>query len=283
MSPRRRAGFDDGRGTGREAAARQLLDRMMAGADAARDWSTDPALPEHRERSVDELISARGGVTAFAREAGVNRSTVYRWRSGECSPGARNRDKLEGISRDITRSERRAAGQREWGELARRYDGAKGLAQQIGVSTATANKWLAGTSTPNAQNLAALQRADRAWRIKETYGLAVGGDGRPDRRRVFFRVVGDSKVKGEGSPEDMRRGRDWGSQNGGLPGLEFTNDDAMNSFWDNAIDGDEEGTLDALQSYMSTDVTSVGTYSPEEGLGVFFDRIDDFLLIQEDD
>jgi transcriptional regulator with XRE-family HTH domain len=228
-------------------------------------------------------VAARGGATALARELGVNRSTVYRWRSGECAPGTRNRDKLEGINRDVTHGERHAAAQREWGELANRYGGTKGLAQQVDVSTSTVNKWLNGTSSPNAHNLASLQRADRTWRIKETYHLTLGDNGRPDRRRVYFRVQGDSKIKGAGSPEDERHGKNWGSQNGSLPGLEFTNDDALNSFWDNAVDGDEEGTLDALQSYMSTDVTSVGTYSPDEGLGVFFDRIDDFLFIQEDD
>src|SRR4051794_17653633 len=115
---RRRASFDDGLGRGRQAAAEQLLDQLVKGAPAARDWTQSPDLPGRRARTIEDLIEAGGGVPGLARDAGVARRTVQSWRNQGVTPRASSREKLDRVNDRIDATERRAAAQHEFGELA---------------------------------------------------------------------------------------------------------------------------------------------------------------------
>lgn len=283
---RRRAGFDDGQGRGREAAAEQLMDKLTGGTDAARDWSQAPDLPSHRDRGIEELIGERGGVSQLARDLGVARTTVQRWHHRGSTPNAASRAKLDQVNQSITKQQRREAAQQEWGAVAQRHGGAKGLAAAAGVSTSTANKWLSGASSPSVANQAALKRADNAWRVANAHNLTVSPDSGQPQRRVYFRTSGEATVIGrDGSPPDARGRREWGghSEGMGMPGIEYNDvNGGFSTFWDAASNGDAIGALDAFQNFMSTEVTDCAGYDPGAGVGVFFDNFDSFELIEDD-
>lgn len=283
---RRRAGFDDGQGRGREAAADQLMNKLTGSTSAGRDWSQSPDLPGPRDRGLDELISERGGTSQLARDLGVARTTVQRWHNRGSTPSAGSRAKLDQLNQQVTKQHRREAAQQEWGSMAQRHGGAKGLAAAAGVSTSTANKWLSGASSPSVANQAALKRADNAWRISQAHNLTVSSDtGQPDRR-VYFKTSGEANVIGrEGSPPDARGRREWGgaSEGMGMPGIEYNDaHGGFSNFWDAASNGDALGALDAFQEFMSTEVTDCSGYDPGRGVGVFFDNFDSFELIEDD-
>lgn len=275
---RRRAGFDDGRGHGRAAAAQQLMDQLTGRTTGGRDWSQPVERPAHEDRSLEQLISDRGSVSQLARDMGVARTTVQRWRNRGTTPRGGSREKLDRINQQVTADKRRTAAQREWGQVADRLGGAKGLAAAAGVTTSTANKWLAGTSSPSVGSQAALQQADTAWRISQTQNLTLGAGGAPPPGDIRLQVHGTSVVRGNSdSPEDLRT-RDWGSTGGGLP---YSGDapGGFDQFWNAATSGDSLGALDALQEYM-TGQTNCSHYDPDTGAGVLFDDIEGLDLSQ---
>lgn len=281
---RRRASYDDGLGRGRQAAADQLLSQLVGSEPAARDWTQSPTLPGRRDRGIEELIEARGGVAGLARDLGVARTTVQGWRNRGVTPRGASRDKLGQLNDQLNAAERRAAAQKEFGELANRYGGTKGLAATVGVNPSTASRWLSGKSAPSLGNLEALKRADNRWRIAKTQGITLGPDGRP-AKRMHFKTTGEAKVIGRsGSPEDDRGSRTWGeaSQGMGQPGIAFTDANGeFGGFWDAAAAGDALGALDAFQAYMSNEVTNCSGYDPENGIGVFFENFENFDLIED--
>lgn len=283
---RRRAGFDDGQDRGRAAAADQLMDKLTGSTTAARDWSQPVDLPQHHERGIEELVQEQGGVSALARELGVARRTVQRWQNQGATPNEASRDKLNHVNQEITKRERREAAQQEWADVAQRHGGARGIASAAGVSTSTANKWLAGTSSPSVASQAALKRSDNAWRVSQAHNLTINSDtGKPDGR-VYFKTTGEAQIVGrDGSPPDARGRRDWGSgsEGMGMPGIEYNDaTGGFSNFWDAASNGDATGALDAFQEFMSTEVTDCSGYDPDGGVGVFFDRVDEFELIEDD-
>lgn len=284
---RRRAGFDDGQSRGRAAAAEQLMNKLLGETTASRDWSQPLERPAQQDRSVEELVADRGGVSALARELGVARSTVQRWQKGS-APNTSSREKLDRTNEQITKRERRDAAQREWGEYAQRHGGARGIATAAGVSTSTAQKWLSGTSSPSVASQAALKRADNVWRISQSHNLTIDSDTGKPEQSVFFRAAGETQIVPgrKGSPPDARGRRGWGAGEGdpkGQPGIEYTETTAgsFSTFWDSASNGDATSTLDAFQAFLSNEVTGCAEYDPNAGVGVFFDNIDEFDLIEE--
>lgn len=273
---------------GREIAAGQLEEFMLSGAEAARDWDTPPPRYQDRERSIDELIEAHGGTRGLAESTGRSQKTIREWRRHGTEHITRSsRDALDRANANVEKQERRAHGQAEFGELAQRCGGSQGLADAAGVSRRTAQKWLSGASSPSAANLGALQRADRRYRMAQTYGhLGVSPDSiRPDER-VHMKATGrvHAGVGGARLSPPYDYARNIGINSVDERGHELPPNVAAGMF-DAMETGNTAGALDALQRHLSGaeagdpwGYANVGTYSVEEDLGFFIDDFTEFNL-----
>lgn len=269
------------RPTGRTAAATSLLELMLSGADAARDWARPIELPADRDRSLADMISRSGSVSALARDLHVSRSTVQRWRSGASTPGTTSRTKITEYNRAADRAARADVASHELGELINRYGGVKNLAQQIGANPSTIHRWLSGdTRSISPQYQQRLARADRQYRVQQTYGLSLGAGGRP-KTPVYMHAKGDVGVYSASSPP-YEYAKNFGYHTPGYPGHPL-GDEVVADLFSAASDGDAFAALDILQADLSINYAQVPEgYDPAEGFGLYFGTVDEFELFQED-
>lgn len=270
---------------GRSVAARQLQEFMLGDTDAARDWSEAPDRFTPRERGIDELITEFGGTKGLAEATGRSQRQIQRWRqTGTSNLTASSRTALDHANNTLNAKERREHGRREWGEIAERFGGTRGLARTIGVHQRTVQSWMAGSSVPSDKNLAALHRADRGYRIAQTYGnLDVDpGSGKPSGR-VHMKASGMVRAQGTGGTPLYQFNRNIGIASLDEAGHELPPDVAGDMF--TAMrNGDSTGALDVLQQHLSGaregdpwSYAQCGAYSVEDDIGFF---VDDFTDLQ---
>ncbi len=270
---------------GREVAAHQLEEFMLSGADASRDWTQPPSRHTGRERDIHELIAEYGGTHAVAQATGRSQRQIQRWaRSGTDRMSPESRRALTRASDRLNAADRRAHGRAEWGALAQRFGGAKGLAQALGVHHRTAQKWLSGAAVPSEANLARLKQADRGYRLSQTYGHlgSQAADPAP-AGRVHMKASGDVRARGvHGSPVyDYQR--QLGIASVDDRGHELPPEVSQDLF--QAMQTDPHQALDVLQEHLSGardgdpwGYANCGAYDPDQEWGFFLDNFSDFHL-----
>ena len=141
-------------------------------------------------------------------------------------------------------------------------------------------RWASGEiSAPLADARRILQRADAAVRMRGQ-GLNVDpATGRP-RGAVFLQMKGELRIN-----LSRNDGYHYPSRQIGTSEADQISPEIMAQLVDALGQGDIQGVQAALENHLSTEYLgqTIGRYDPNQGIGVFIDRVDQITFYQDAD
>lgn len=215
------------------------------------------------------LVREAGGSRAVGQIVGRSPRTIQRWMAGQV--GHIPRQARETLASTVQAQRTR--------DLVEQLGGVQRVADLTGRSTRTVQRWMAGqirTPRPDARRM--LQRGATSARMS-THGIQVDPRTGLPSSPVFIRLAGKIRAKNAspspGYDYDRRIGVDDRTRGIALP------DHVVAAIVAALSQGDRWAAHAALEEWLSTDFSAVGTYQPEQGYGMFVDRIDSVEFNQE--
>lgn len=236
---------------------------------AARAITTSLASPRISS-AISDLIRDAGGPKAASRLVGRSERSLQRWAAGtvqnipvhargvlaRASVASRNRDLIQELG------------------------GTRRTADLTGRSLRTVQRWASGEiAAPLADARRVLQRADGARRMRGQ-GLNIDpATGRP-RGPVFLQMKGELRIN-----LSRNDGYHYPSRQIGTSEADQISPEIMAQLVDAIGQGDIQGVQAALENHLSTEYLgqTIGRYDPNQGIGVFIDRIDQITFTQDED
>lgn len=232
----------------REQAARALTD-ALAGPPPTSD--------------LRALVQDVGGSRAAGGLVGRSPRTIQRWMAGQ----------VDHVPRDARQAITRASQAERTRSLVDQLGGVRRVAALTGRSVRTVQRWTTGQiRAPRRDAQRALQRGNVAVRMS-LLGLAIDPATGQPASPVFMRLSGNIRAKGSSTSPDYNYDRRIGVLRD--PRGERIPDDVVAAIVQHLSVGDRWSALQALEAWLSTDFSAVGTYNPSDGYGMFVDRIDD--------
>ena len=208
------------------------------------------------------LVREAGGAREVGQIVGRSARTVQRWLAGQVAHIPR--EARESLARSVQTQRTR--------DLVDRLGGAQEVAELTGRSTRTVQRWMAGQiRTPRADARRVLQRGAAATRMSIN-GLSIDPRTGLPASPVFMRLAGNIRAKGSSTSPSYNYDRRIGVMTD--PRGERLPDHVVATIVEAISQGDSWGAHAALEEWLSTDFSAVGTYQPEAGYGMFVDRID---------
>lgn len=167
-------------------------------------------------------------------------------------------------------SEALAGTPQELAQTIQRLGGPKKVANLVGRSVRTVQRWASGTiRAPKPDARLALNRADIRDRLARR-GINVDDTGKP-RRPISFQGSGQVSVQGPSKTPTYNYFRRLGAQ-GGID----IDPDTIAAMLDRIAHGDTEGALRLIERDLTRDYADCGdNYNPETGQGFRFDNLTD--------
>ena len=236
---------------------------------AARAITTSLASPRV-SGSIGDLIRDAGGPRAASRLVGRSTRSLQRWARGDVqhipahARGVLARASVAGRNRDLIQE----------------LGGVRRTAELTGRSVRTVQRWASGEiTTPLADARRMLQRADAARRMRGQ-GLNIDpATGRP-RGAVFLQMKGEIRVN-----IPRNDGYHYPTRQIGTSEADQISPEIMAQLVDALGQGDIQGVQAALENHLSTEYLgqTIGRYDPNQGIGVFIDRVDQITFYQDAD
>lgn len=236
---------------------------------AARAITTSLASPRISS-AISDLIRDAGGPRAASRLVGRSERSLQRWARGDVQHIPEH---ARGVLARVSVASRNR-------DLIQELGGAKRTAELTGRTLRTVQRWASGEiAAPLADARRVLQRADGARRMRGQ-GLNVDpATGRP-RGAVFLQMKGELRVN-----LSPNAGYHYGSRQVGTSEADQISPEIMAQLVDAIGQGDIQGVQAALENHLSTEYLgqTIGRYDPNQGIGVFIDRIDQITFTQDED
>lgn len=232
-------------------------DRRRTARDLG-DALAEPRVPT----DLSSLIRDVGGTRAAAALVGRSARTMRRWAAGD----------VQNVPADLTSQLARAGRASRTRDLIGELGGARRVAELTGRSVRTVQRWAAGhiqRPRTDAQHL--LGRADAAVRMRGR-GLSIDpATGRPTSP-VFLQLQGSIRVNSSPTSQYTYVSRAIGT--GGLTAQGILIDDeTIQAVVDALGQSNYRAAQEALESFLSINYASVGSYDSGREIGLFIDSI----------
>jgi len=236
---------------------------------AARAITTSLASPRVSD-SIGDLIRDAGGTRAASRLVSRSPRSLQRWARGEVQH-------IPAHARGVLARASIASRNRD---LIQELGGPRRTAELTGRTLRTVQRWVSGEiAAPLADARRVLQRADAAVRMR-AQGLNVDpATGRP-RGSVFLQMKGELRIN-----LSRNDGYHYPSRQIGTSEADQISPEIMAQLVDALGQGDIQGVQAALENHLSTEYLgqTIGRYDPNQGIGVFIDRVDQITFYQDAD
>ncbi len=220
--------------------------------------------------SIGDLIRDAGGPRAASQLVGRSTRSLQRWARGEVQNIPAH---ARGVLARASVASRNQA-------LIQELGGIRRTAELTGRTPRTVQRWASGQiATPLTDARRFLQRADAARRMRDQ-GLNVDpATGRP-RGPVFLQMKGELRIN-----LSRNDGYHYPSRQIGTSEADEISPEIMAQLVDALGQGDIQGVQAALENHLSTEYLgqTIGRYDPDQGIGVFIDRVDQITFYQDPD
>lgn len=236
---------------------------------AARAITTSLASPRV-SGSIGDLIRDAGGPRAASRLVGRSERSLQRWAAGTVQ-------NIPAHARGVLARASVASRNRD---LIQELGGVRRTAELTGRSVRTVQRWASGAiTTPLADARRTLQRADAAVRMRDQ-GINVDPATGLPRGRVFLQMKGELRIN-----LSRNDGYHYPSRQIGTSERDEICPEIMAQLVDALGQGDIQGVQAALENHLSTEYLgqTIGRYDPNQGIGVFIDRVDQITFTQDPD
>ena len=235
---------------------------------AARAITTSLGSP--RVSSLADQIRDVGGTRAAGELVGRSTRSLQRWARGEV-------ENIPPLARAVLA---RASVASRNSELIRELGGIRRTAELTGRTQRTVRRWATGEiASPLVDARRVLQRADGARRMRDR-GLNVDPATGLPRGPVFLQLKGEIRIN-----PTRTQGYTYGTRQIGTSEADEISPEIMVQLVDALGQGDIQGVQAILETHLSTEYLgqTIGRYDPNQGIGVFIDRVDQITFTQDPD